>query len=71
MAKEIKDTKEVFTHTALCTFQDTTGEWCVAYIKFNPETGSTQFDKAIGHGKFRIEACDQFKIAAVTTGSIV
>lgn len=70
MAKETK--QETFTHTALATFQDKeTKEWCVAYIKFNPETGSTQFEKATTHGIDRIEASDRFKIAAVDVGSII
>lgn len=68
MAKE----KEVFTHIALATFQNAeTKEWCVAYIKFNPETGATQFEKATTHGIDRVEASDRFKIAAVNVGSIV
>jgi hypothetical protein len=66
-----KEKTEVFTHTALATFQNTDGEWCVAYIKFNHETGATQFEKATSHGKFKMEACERFKIAAVETGSIV
>ena len=70
MAKETKETK--YTHTAICTFQnEDTKEWCIAYIKFNPETGETKFEKATSHGVDRIEASDKFKVAAVETGSII
>ena len=70
MAKDKKETE--FTHTAICTFQNPdTLEWCLAYVKLNPLTGETKFDKATSHGTNQMEVCDKFKVAAVETGSII
>lgn len=69
MAKE----KEVtYTHTALSVFQDEkTKTWCVGYIKFNPTTGETKFDKAVPAGASQLDGCDKFKVAAVETGNVL
>lgn len=52
-------------NTALSTFQNKeTGEWFLAFIKFNPETGETKWEKAVSCGESKVEAEDQFKIAS-------
>lgn len=70
MAKDTKKELE-FTHTALSVFQNKDKEWCLAFIKFNPDTGETKFEKATAHGMSQLDAVEQFKIQAVDTGNVM
>lgn len=61
----------VLTHTALGTFRnDLTGEWLVAKIKFNPETGHAEVVERVPAGPGRDFAIEKFKIVAVQEGVV-
>ena len=67
---QVRDEEEVasvvLTHVALGTFKDeSTGEWLVAKLKFNPETGSAEVVERIPAGPGRDFAIEKFKIVAV------
>lgn len=63
-------TTPVLTHTALGTFQDTkTGQWVLAELRYNPETGETGEFKAITNEEGNKDAINyRLKIALVEKG---
>jgi hypothetical protein len=59
------------THVALGTFKDdSSGEWLVAKIKFDPETGAAEVTERIPAGPGRDFAIEKFKIVAVQEGVV-
>lgn len=61
----------VLTHVALGTFRnELTGEWLVAKVRFNPETGHAEVVERIPAGPGRDFAIEKFKIVAVNEGVV-
>ena len=64
-------TVSVLSHTALGTYRDdTTGEWMVAKLKFDPHTGQAEVVEHIPAGPGRDFAIEKFKIVAVQEGVV-
>lgn len=74
MVKESENKTEAvseLTHVALGTFKnDSTGEWMVAKLKYNPETGDAEVVEKISAGPGRDFGIEKFKIVAVEEGIV-
>lgn len=68
---EKEEEVSTLTHVALGTYKnELTGEWMVAKIKFNPETGQAELAEHIPAGPGRDFAIEKFKIVAVQEGVV-
>lgn len=67
---QVRDEEEVvapvLTHVALGTYKnEATGEWLVAKLMFDPETGTAELVERVPAGPGRDFAIEKFKIVAV------
>ena len=66
-----EQTVSVLSHTALGTYKnDSTGEWLVAKLRFDPQTGHAEVVEHIPAGPGRDFAIEKFKIVAVSEGVV-
>lgn len=63
--EKIEEKQNELTHLALGTFQASNGEWYVARVKYNPETGKAGEFEKVEAGPGKAFAIEQFKIMAV------
>lgn len=58
----------VYTNTALGTFQDPNGLWCVAVIKYDPRTGLAKMQEVVKAGYEKADVEERFKILTMDKG---